>query len=187
MQRRAEHLDGGGGGELGEGLARDLLLELGRQALREDGAEQRGHVERGEDGHAVAHGEEHVRGQADGARRARGPEQLDVDLVLVDADADVGSGAGGELERAGRDLGGVAAPDRRRRRVERVGRQVRAAVHHEDEGDGLGEEERVRPAEEGREGRLEGVGHGRAARGVFHDRPGEKRSRSASQRGPRSE
>lgn len=170
MQRRADHLHHGGRGKLRDRLARDLLLELVRQALRQDGAEQGGHVERGEDGQAVADREEGVRGQADGPRGARGAKQADVDGVLVDADAHVGGGAGGELEGARRDLGRGLVLDRRGGRVERVGRQVGAAVDHEDEGHGLGEEERVRAPEKGGQGGLEGAAHGLATRGVLHDR-----------------
>ena len=172
VQGRADQLDGGGGEELGDALAAGVLLDAGAEVLGEDGAEERGHVEGGEDGHAVAEGEEEVRGQRDGARGDAGrAEQAHEDLVLVDAHADVGGGRGGELGRAGGDERDGLVLHRRRHRVERVGRQVRAAVEHEDEGKGLAEEDAVRPQEERLERCAERVAHGSAAGGVLHDGP----------------
>lgn len=165
-----EQLDGGGRGELRDRGAADLLLQLGAHARGEHGAEQRGDVEGGEDGEAVAQREQEVAGQRDGARGPAGAEHLDEDLVLVDAEADVGGGGGGELGGAGGDAGRGLAAEGRGRRVERVGREVGAAVQHEDEGDRLREEHRVRAREELAERGPEAAGEGVATGCVLHYR-----------------
>ena len=133
---RAEDLHESRRGELRQRLARGVSLDLVAQPLRQHGTEQWRDVEGRKDGHAVAQRKEGERGRRDGAEGgAGGPEQLHKDLVLVDAEADVGGRGGGELGGARGDVGGRQVPDGRGRRVERVGRQIGAAVEHEDEGE----------------------------------------------------
>ncbi len=53
--------------------------------------------------------------------------------------------------------------------VDRVGGQVGAAVEHEDQAEGLGEEEALGAEEESLEGELEGGFERVSTRGIFHD------------------
>lgn len=170
MERGGEQLDGGGGHELRGRDAGDVLPELGAEPVVDEGGDEGRDVEGGEDGHAVPDGEEGVAGHGDGGDGLAGrAEELDEDLVLVDAEADVGGARGGELGRARGDGAGGVVADGGEGRVERVGRQVRAPVQHEDEERGLGQDDGVGPAEEGLERGLERLGEGGRARGVFHD------------------
>lgn len=168
-----EDLDEGGCGELYERLAADAPARLVRQEVAaHERAQERRDVEAREDGHAVAQGEEGVRGDGDAADGlAHGAEHARVDLVLVDAQADVGGRRGGELGGAGGDEGGGLVLQGRGRGVEDVGGQVGAAVDGEDEGHGAGEEHGVWAQEEGAQGVLDGGAEARAARGVLHDGP----------------
>lgn len=162
MDRRREQLDGGGRGKLRDGLTADPPAHLGAQMPRDDGAEQRRHVEGREDGEAVAQREERVGGQRHGARRPAGPEQLHVDLVLVDAEPDVGGRGGGELVRSRRHVRRGLAAHRGRGRVERVRGQIGAAIEHEDERYRAREEHRARAREQSAQGGLEARGEGAA-------------------------
>lgn len=170
MDGRGEELDRGRGEELGCRQARDVAPHrVGEPGVHPRGQETR-QVEGGEDGQAVAHGEEEVAGQRDGpGHSAGGPEEADEDLVLVDAQADVCGGRGGELAGAGGDGGGGAVGHGGGGGVERVGRHVGAGVEGEDEGAGAREQQGLGPGEERAKRGADGVGEGVAARGVFHD------------------
>lgn len=173
MDGRRENLDEGGRGELHDRLTVDAPAHfVGHEVLAHGGAQQRRDVEAREDGHAVAQGEEGVRGHghaADGL--ADGPKHARVDLVLVDAHEDVGGRGRGELCRARGHGGGGLILDGRDRGVEDVGGQVGAAVDGEDEGDGAGKEHGVGAQEEVAQRVFDRGAEAGAARGVFHDRP----------------
>jgi hypothetical protein len=146
---RGEDLHGGRGQELRDGLPAEALLHLGAQAAADDGAEERGHVERGEDGQAVARGEEGVGREGDGTRRAAGSEESGKGLVFEEAEADVGGRRGSELcGSAGNVCRGFVLYGRGDC-VNGVGCEVGAAVQHADEGEGFREDEVMRSAEEG--------------------------------------
>jgi hypothetical protein len=168
VQRRAQDLDRGRGQELRHRLPAHGPLHLARQLLAQHGAQQGRHVERGEDGQAVARREEGVRRARDGGgRRTARAEEAREALVLVDAQGHVGGTAEGELRGArGHGLGGSVV-QRRGGRVDRVGGHVGAAVKEEDEGEGAGEERRVRVSQQVCEGVLETFGQGAAAGRVF--------------------
>lgn len=140
VQRRGKDLHGGGGEELRGGEPGDTHA-LGRVGV-EVRREARGRVEGRKDGQAVAQRKDGDAGERDGARggRAGCAEELDKGLVFVHAERDVGEGRGGELGGARGGGAGGRGRDRRGGRVERVGRQVGAAVEEEDEPDGLGGE-----------------------------------------------
>lgn len=123
MDGRGEQLDGCGRGELRDGGAAQVVLQRRGHALGQQGPEERGHVEGGEDGQAVAEGEEEVAGQGDGADGGggEGPVGAHVELVFVDAQTDVGGARGGELGGPGGDVGGGLVAQGRGQGVEGVG------------------------------------------------------------------
>lgn len=168
MERRADELDSGGGEELGGGSAADVSLRGVGDG--EVGRDERGQVEGGEDGEAVADSEE---GVGDGGDRAGGdgPEHFGELAVLVQAEAEVGDAGGGEFGRAAGDGGCGFGGEQGLEGVEGVGHEVGAAVDHEDDGEGFGGEEAVGAGEEGGGGGFDRVHHLSLAGGVLDDCP----------------
>ena len=140
MERRTDQLDSGGGQELRGRSPTDVLLRgVGDGQV---GRDERGEVERREDGQAVADGEEAV---GDGGHGAGGDsaEHFGELAVLVQTQAEVGGAGGGEFGRAaGHGRSGFAG-EGGLEGVEGVGHEVGAAVDHEDDGEGFRGEEAV--------------------------------------------
>lgn len=174
VQRRRGELHGGGRHELRARHAGDLPAQLLAHVAVEVWRQQGGHVEGGEDGHAVARGEEGVAGHGDGSGDDAGrAEHADKDLVLVDAHADVGGGRCEEFGRSRSDVRGRPVADSRGDGVDGVGREIGAAVKHEYQSARLREEDGLRSEEEGSKGRLDRGGEGVSTGGILHDGPEE--------------
>lgn len=152
MQRRAHQLHRRRRQELRRARPADVPLQPRHCVERQPRRQQRRHVERGEDGQAVAQREQGVRRPRHGPRPRRGAEELREAAVLVEAEGQVCARRCEELGRARGAAAGGRVARRGGRGVERVGGQVGAGVEGEDQGEGLREEEVVRVQEEGAEG-----------------------------------
>lgn len=128
------------------------LERRGEREMGEMGSEQGGQVEGGEDGEAVAEGEEQVGETGDGCRRfGRGIEHARELGVLVHAEGEVHGGGGEEFCGAGGDGRGGRGGDGRGEGVHGVGGEVGAEVEGKDEEEGPGCEEAVGGRVEGAE------------------------------------
>lgn len=94
----------------------------------ERGCEQRGQVEGGEDGHAVADCEEGECGEGDGAGGPCGAEELGEFVVFVEAEGEVGGAGCEEFGGAGGGGGGWGRVERGGCRVDGVGGEVGSEV-----------------------------------------------------------
>jgi len=146
MEGRADELHGRGSKELGRGRPADVFLCGLREWKRwsQDGWE----VEGGEDSQTVSGGEQ---GVGDGRHGAggHGPVHFRELAVLEQTQAQVGGAGGEELGRPARGGGRRPVFGHGFESIERVRREVGAAVQYEDQREGLREQEVVRSKYEG--------------------------------------
>ena len=139
-------------------------------AEREKGRDQRREVERRENGHGVPQREKRIRRwwnhPLDICLRAEHLREL---RIFDQAQRHIGARGRDELGHASRRCFGGLIVERRRGRVEGVGREVGTGVDREDEGKGLGEEEGVWSDEQIPERGLDASAESAAAGCVFYD------------------